>query len=296
VTESHDVAVIGLGLVGAAALRHLAAAGVSCVGVGPTEPVDWSIHDGVFASHYDSGRITRRLDARREWAVLAGRAIAEYGGVEQVSGITFHFPVGVVIAEVDPQRLQATTEVAAGLGVDFDRFEPGERIADERIQFPATATVLTEPGPGGFIDPRRMLAAQLSAARRHRAAIVDEEVVGVEPRQGGGWVVRTRSRSVGAAQIVIATGPHADELAGLPMRPQLEVVAETVVLAQVSGGEQRRLAGLPSIIVDDPDHDHLYIVPPTEYPDGKSYVKLGATRRREVLTSRMRGTSSGCVG
>ena len=66
---SYDTAVVGLGLVGAAALRHLSATGQHCVGVGPTEPLDWSSHRGVFASHYDSGRITRRLDKRREWAV-----------------------------------------------------------------------------------------------------------------------------------------------------------------------------------------------------------------------------------
>jgi len=58
--------VVGLGLVGSAALRYLSAAGHRCVGIGPPEPVDWSRHDGVFASHYDSGRITRRLDKRRE--------------------------------------------------------------------------------------------------------------------------------------------------------------------------------------------------------------------------------------
>src|ERR1043165_6188637 len=56
-------------------------------------------------------------------------------------------------------------------------------------------------------------------------------------------------------------------------------------MARLSGAEQQRLAGLPSIIVDDVD-DHLYIVPPTEYPDGRVSVKLGATRHdRWVLSA-----------
>ena len=84
--------------------------------------------------------------------------------------------------------------------------------------------------------------------------------------------------------MVIAAGPHADELQGLPRRPLIDVVAETVVMARVSSAEQRRLAGLPSIIVDDVD-DHLYIVPPTEYPDGQVYVKLGATRHDQWVLS-----------
>ena len=54
------------------------------------------------------------------------------------------------------------------------------------------------------------------------------------------------------------------------------------MLARVSAAEQQRLAGLPSIIVDGVD-DHLYIVPPTEYPDGNVYVKLGATRHDQWI-------------
>lgn len=285
-TTRYDVAVLGLGLVGAAALRQLSATGSNCIGVGPGEPTRWSSHDGVFASHYDSGRITRRLDKQREWAVLAGRAITAYPEIEAGSGISFHRPVGVVMAEVDASRLAATIAVAESLGVGFDRFEPGQPFGDDRIAMPAGATVLREPHPGGFIDPRRMLAAQLTIARRNGADVLGKVVVGIERRTTGGWRVRTGDgAAVDAEQLVVATGPHADETAGLPRRPLIDVRAETVVMARVSTEEQSRLAGLPSIIVDDPAHDHLYVVPPTEYPDGQGYVKMGATRRNEWLLS-----------
>ncbi|HEY4610397.1 MAG TPA: hypothetical protein VIH06_14370, partial [Ilumatobacteraceae bacterium] len=103
VATTYDVAVVGLGLVGAAALRYLSAAdsGSRCVGIGPAEPGDWANHAGVFASHYDSGRITRKLDRRREWAILACRAIEAYPGIEAASGISFHTPAGVLFADVD---------------------------------------------------------------------------------------------------------------------------------------------------------------------------------------------------
>jgi sarcosine oxidase len=91
-----------------------------------------------------------------------------------------------------------------------------------------------------------------------------------------------------ARQVLLAAGPHADELDGLPRQPLIEVVAETVVLAEVAAEEQKRLAGLPSIIVDDVT-DHFYVVPPTQYPDGKMYLKLGATRQpRRVLSADQR--------
>ncbi len=281
----YDVAVVGLGLVGVAALRHLSKAGQECIGVGPAEPLEWATHGGVFASHYDSGRITRRLDKRREWAVLAGRAIAEYPRIEAMSGIAFHRPVGVLMADADPDRVASIVAVAHGLGVGFERCEPGEPFGDNRISVPAAATVLHEPAPGGFIDPRRMLTAQLAVARQHGTDVVVEQVVGVESRSDGGWLVRSMSGSaIRAAQVVIATGPHADELAGLSRRPTIDVVAETVVMARLSSDEHTRLVGLPSIIVDDVG-DHLYIVPPTEYPDGHVYVKLGATRHHESVLS-----------
>lgn len=282
----YDAAVVGLGLVGAAALRHLSALGLHCVGVGPAEPMDWSSHEGVFASHYDSGRITRRLDKQREWAVLASRSIDVYADIEASSGVAFHHPVGVLIAEVDPVRLAATVAVGQALGVGFETFAPATAFGEDRVAVPAAATVLREHPPAGFIDPRRMLAAQLAVARSQGADLLIEEVAGIEQHAGGGWrVLSVDGSAVEAEQVVIAAGPHADELSGLPQRPRLDVLAETVVLARVSRPEQLRLDRLPSIIVDDPVHDHLYTVPPTTYPDGFAYLKLGATHRQEQVLS-----------
>lgn len=59
-----DIAVIGLGMIGSAALRYLSqpAAGLHTVGIGPAEPRDWASHQGAFASHYDQAQITRVTD------------------------------------------------------------------------------------------------------------------------------------------------------------------------------------------------------------------------------------------
>ena len=65
-----DFVVVGKGMMGAAAARHLAMTGATVALVGRGEPADWQKHDGVFASHYDSGRITRtiRRAHRLGWA------------------------------------------------------------------------------------------------------------------------------------------------------------------------------------------------------------------------------------
>lgn len=93
--SSYEVAVIGLGLIGSAACRHLSLRfGSSVVGIGPAEPQDWGSHTGVFASHYDQARITRIVDRNDVWSKLAARSIASYKSIQDESGITFHHPVG----------------------------------------------------------------------------------------------------------------------------------------------------------------------------------------------------------
>jgi sarcosine oxidase len=268
-SATFDVAVVGMGL----------------VGVGPGEPAVWHGHDGVFASHYDSGRITRKLDKRREWAILAARSIAEYTAIEEASAVQFHHPVGVVIADADSERLAATIAVAQALGTAFTVHDADQPFVDARLAVPHGATVLHEPAPGGFIDPRRMLAAQLTAARAAGATVVPERVDAIE-QVADGWKVVTAGRRIHAGQVVVASGPHGDELPGLPRQPHLDVLGETVVLARLPLSEQVRLDRLPSVILDHPELDHLYMVPPTIYPDGLAYLKLGATHDPPRVLSR----------
>ena len=64
-------AVLGSGLIGSAAARHLATLGHDVTLIGPGEPADWGAHGGVFASHYDEGRITRGIEFTPFWAEVS---------------------------------------------------------------------------------------------------------------------------------------------------------------------------------------------------------------------------------
>jgi sarcosine oxidase len=66
--------------------------------VGPDEPVDKSSHQGVFASHYDEGRITRALDADGFWADVSRASIERYGEIESASGVRFFTGCGALMA------------------------------------------------------------------------------------------------------------------------------------------------------------------------------------------------------
>lgn len=281
-SHDFDVAVVGLGLIGSGALRALADDGVDCVGVGPTEPATWATHAGPFASHYDSGRITRHLDPVREWAVLAARAIAGYADVEARSGITFHRPAGVVLAELDRQRVAAIADVAADLGVAATTFAPDRcHEFDPRLSFPRGSTLTAEGAPAGHVDPRRMLHANLAVATTEGAIVVEEAAAALEHERDCWRVTTASGASVRAARVLVATGAHSDELHGLAGCPSFAVRGETVVMATLADDEHRRLADLPSVLarLDHPDYADLYVVPPTDYPDGSIRLKLGATLR-----------------
>jgi sarcosine oxidase len=78
--------------------------------IGPDEPADRWTHQGVFASHYDEGRITRILDADRIWALLAQRSIARYREIEARSGIPFYHEVGHLTVGPEPVWLKKSAD------------------------------------------------------------------------------------------------------------------------------------------------------------------------------------------
>ncbi len=278
---TYDIAVVGLGLIGAAALRHSSLAGVTAVGIGPVEPAAMAQHDGPFASHYDSGRITRLVDDRMEWAVLAARSIDQYPAIEAASGIRFHHPVGCAFVRKDEAGLDLTRRVAAALDLaaEFMTTADLQRRWPE-VSFPAGWTVVYDPPPAGFVDPRRMVAAQIAAAQRNGAVVMRNVVMALD-RQPGGYRIRCADGTdVMAEAVLVATGPYGNDLLAEPLA--FQVAPEAVILGEVGDGAAVRLADLPSLIyfLEHPEHDDAYVVPATRYPDGKHYIKLGAAHAR----------------
>jgi len=132
-----------------------------------------------------------------------------------------------------------------------------------------------------------MLAANLVVAAQRGATTIGESATTIEERRGGGWQLITDSgRVVHADRVLVTTGPHTDELTGVPL-PPATVRGETVVQATLGPAEQQRLEGLPSVLarISHRTYDDLYLVPPTTYPDGSVRLKLGATRTHTAVLS-----------
>lgn len=288
-TTTFDVAVVGNGMIGAAATRYLSAHGLNVIAIGPSEPVDWQTHTGVFASHYDQGRITRIIDADPVWAQLAARSIAVYPEIEAKSGITFHYRSGGVWLYPDlpaaTVRLQQAEDAGRTFGADFDRLSANEAMAQFPFLYaePGT-TVLWERGAAGHINPRSMVQAQLTIAAQQGATIVRETVTGLTKRNGVVELTTDGGQQVQAQKVLIAAGSYANHLLPRPLAMQLK--ARTVLLAELDATEAERLQAFTTMIWwlrDNPVLDSVYSTPAVRYADGKLCIKIGGSKHTPIL-------------
>ncbi len=293
-----DVLVIGNGMIGSAASRYLSASGEHRVGVlGSGEPTDYARHEGVFASHYDQGRITRQLSPDLYWGALGAASIEQYGLIERESGIQFWFPVGglTVTRERAETRKQGQIAWERGIrtrmldGSSLARFQPA-------YAFPDDYHAIYEPAPAGYINPRDLIRAQSVIAQRQGAVFVEGVATSVTRETnlpvasgGAGYVVRLLGgESISAEKILLTTGAFTNCYDLLPQPLPLRIKNEFTILGEVSAETARQLRDLPFInyAIEHPDISDIYQLPPILYPNGRYYVKMGAnTRADRTLTT-----------
>ena len=268
-------AVIGRGMIGSAAARHLAKLGHSVALIGPGEPADFSTHSGVFGSHYDEGRITRVFDPDAKfWRDVNRASIARYAEIAAESGVAFYRDVGVLhVGSRDDTNVERVGEICDDEAIAYEVFEGADLAA--RFPFLAETTGKRgyfEPRNAGYISPRRLVHAQTLAAERAGASIVDDFAVSLSEASHG-VSIKTRSGSVAAERVLVAAGGHTQSLIGQSLNQN--VYARTVALFRLSAAQARRLAGMPSMRCIGPEGNNPYILPPIPYPDGNVWLKLG---------------------
>lgn len=288
------VLVVGNGMFGAAATRHLAERGndVTSVGAPSTRPdirssVDRRVASHTtYSSHNDAARLTRRQDRNAVWAEVTEQAIGAYRAIEAASGIPFFHDVGCLIVSRpggdgingDPRQTMDETDVS------YLAFEPGDpawQTRWPRVSFPDTHYVAFEPAPAGFIRPKRLIAAQNVLAERAGAELLTDTVTKVE-RVGSVFQVETADgRSLKADRVLVAAGGFANFNDLLPAPVAITLKSEVIVLGEVSETMAMELANFPTLkyLIDPGDIEGIYAVPPVQYENGRYYLKLGANTR-----------------
>ena len=282
--DTFDVIVIGRGLFGSAAARHLAEAGCSVLAIGPTAP---RADAGIYSSHDDEARLTRRLDRDERWAPFTARAVDAYRSIEERSGVDFYRPVGALFAS--RPELDGKHGVSMAFLRDHgepDNYwapgEPGWKQWWPRLDFPTTHEVALDPAPAGYIRPKRLIAAQEVLTQRAGGRLVDDVVTTLSPRADGGFRVQTfGGEAFDAERVVVATGAFVNNLDVMPRPVDTTVKTEIIILGEVSEADAAELADYPTVLHQiDPDGiDDIYMTPPLQFPDGRHCIKLGANSK-----------------
>jgi sarcosine oxidase len=266
-----DVAVIGRGLIGSAAARHLAEGGVTTALVGPREPADRKASEGPFSSHADQGRITRIVGRGMVWAELAARSIRRYGDIEDRSGVPFHTRCGLAVARSD---LDDWIDAGLIMGSNVRKVDHDWLRQMSGIEIASDVPVAYEGGAAGHIDPRRMVAAQSKLTELAGATVIEEAATSVTPI-GGGFEIGGPFGSLSAERVLLATGAFGRQLLG-GAELDLELRPRTIALIEMDA------TSLPCLILaPSPDErlDEIYWVPPIRYPDGRICLKVGGEPR-----------------
>jgi sarcosine oxidase len=282
--------IIGRGMMGAAAARHLSQSTDGVALIGPDEPTDPKQHQGVFASHYDEARITRTIDPDGVWALLANRSIARYRDLERESGVEFYHEVGCLM--VGPERqsghpyLKGILSAAADLGVETATLD-GAALAQRFPYFgfePGCEGVF-QASSAGYVNPRALVRAQSIVAERQGTKLIPETAVSVRDEDGVAVVRTAEGAEWRADKVLVAAGGFSIAENLLPEPLQMQVYARTVAFFEIPEDEVQRYAGMPSLIYEPRDSSkHIYLLPPIRYPDGKVYLKIGGDPDDLILT------------
>ncbi|MGZ5074334.1 MAG: N-methyl-L-tryptophan oxidase [Usitatibacter sp.] len=205
----YDLAVVGLGAVGAAAAWQAARRGAKVLGIDQHSPPH-----GLGSSHGDS-RITRvAIGEGERYTPIVRRSHRIWREVEALTGEELLEVTGGLIVSSGARK--ATTHVpgffentlaaAERFGIEHERLDARQM----RELFPVFAVSDNEVGyyePGaGYLRPEACVRAQLSLAAQLGAQLrTHERVLAIED-EGGVTRVRTASAEYAAREVIVAAG------------------------------------------------------------------------------------------
>lgn len=252
--RSCDVAVIGLGLMGSAALDALLNAGVDALGFDPLSP------GATRGSSHGSCRVFRRFNFENEnYTDLSDAAQAGWKRLEVASGETILIPCPVLEAGKPGLPLVAASRAAA---IAKNLPDPVRSAADVNREFPAFALpadwdVVVQDGGAILKSDVAMKVMRARAGER-----VIPEAAQFEERSDG-VLVRTKTQQVLAQRVVLALGPWLGR--ALPeIACVLEVTRQAVGWFKPSRPETVRPGRFPIFLLQRSINDNVYGFPDFE--------------------------------
>jgi len=278
-SRNFDIAIVGAGLFGSAAARHLSAIGDDVALIGPAEPSRPKAHQGVFASHYDESRLVRGIDPDRTWATLAKRSIERFRDIENASGISFFHNIGYMMVTPgglgeDWFDLPAMREVAADMNVEIEDLDDGAlRKRFPYLRYTPGSSAVLQSKDAGYINPRRLLEAQQKISIAKGTTLVRDVVTNLR-RDDDQVLINTQSGdTLRANKVLVATGAYTNASGLLPNKLDVNIRAAMIMESEVAPGTE---AAYPTTLYAKTDGEEEFwglLMPPIVYPNGRSYIK-----------------------
>ncbi len=252
-----DVAVIGLGLIGAAALEALLRRGVDAVGFDPLGP------GADRGSSHGSCRVFRRFNFENpNYTGLSDDALAGWERLARESGRQILIPCPVLEAgPAGSAMVRASRQAALDQGFDAPLLTGREVNA----RFPAFGlpdswdAVVQD---GGAILLAEVALETLRARARAAGRIEPYTVVGLE-QHSGYVIVRTANETFRADRVILAAGPWMTRF--LPeLAPLIEVTRQTVGWFRSARPETVQPGAFPLFILARSEDDITYGFPDFE--------------------------------
>ena len=294
VKSSFDFAVIGAGMFGSAAAKYLSI-NSKVVLIGPEEPINKEIASSrlSFGAYYDQARITRRLGWDEVWAATDSISLNRFRDIEKESGISFFYEAGslVIMAKSIASRTESILKQCQDSGIEVDRLNQAS-IENNWSYLKAPKILggiegLFEDKMAGYLNPRKLVKAQLSLFKLHGGTLLRGSVTQVSKNKHSNlWQLSVlkndKTELVYANKLLIAAGAFINHNQILPIKSKLELYSftEPNLLFEVGEDEVKRLHKMPTIITVDPEDNgnqntSIYLLPPIQYPDGKYYFRIG---------------------
>jgi sarcosine oxidase len=218
-----DVAVIGLGAMGSAALFNLARQGRRVVGIEQFEPG----HDKG-SSHGESRIIRLSYFEHPSYVPLARRAMEKWRELEQLCGHNILTVTGVLEAGYPGCPIvEGSLEASRLHGLDHEVLDAAEiNRRFPAFKVPPHWTGLYQP-EGGFLRPELAIQQFVGLAERHGAEVrTGTRVLAIEPL-GSGVRVRTEAGEIEAGSVIVAAGAWIGDFAP-ELKPHLKLTRQVL--------------------------------------------------------------------
>jgi sarcosine oxidase len=265
-TPQFDVAVIGLGAMGSAALSHLAARGIKAIGIDTYFPAH-----AMGSSHGDSRLIRLGYFEDPSYVPLLQRAYGNWRALEarlraKILTITGVLQIGAPDSKI-VTGTRASCEMHGLACEELDRTAMKSRFPVFSLD--AGEIALFDP-QGGYIRPEAAVMGYLKLAAEDGAVLhFGEKVTALEPDDAG-VTITSAIGQYRAKKVIIATGSWIAEL--VPQLKQHAVpIRQVVAWYQPRDGFLTQPSRMPAFIRDEGD-DGSYFGFPAIGVDG---VKIG---------------------